>query len=127
VTAPSSPREALALTTPTATGLSPRFAATLAYAAWWVSGALFLVIEPVHPFVRFHARQAFLGLGGLWLAGAVLWLLAFVGVFASVLIFQAAIIAAEVIWAVGVLVWVYGLVQAWKGRWWAMPGVTSRN
>ncbi|MGE3840487.1 MAG: hypothetical protein AB7I50_02755 [Vicinamibacterales bacterium] len=119
--------EAAALTAPTATGLSPRAAATLAYAGWWVSGALFLVIEPVHPFVRFHARQALLGLGALWLAGAALWALAFVGVFASVVIFQAAIVGAELIWGAGVLVWAYSSYQAWQSRWWAMPGITSRK
>jgi uncharacterized membrane protein len=114
---------------PTATGLPPRVAATLAYAAWWVSGALFLVIEPTHPFVRFHARQAFLGLGAIWLAGCVLWAASFAAVFVSMVAFQTSLILAQAAWASGVVLWIVCLVRAWRGQWRAIPGLgaTSRR
>lgn len=107
----------------TATGLSPRAAATLAYAAWWVSGGLFLLLEPAHPFVRFHARQAFLGLGLIWLVGVGLWGLGLLAVFVSVPVFRASMIAAQVTWVVGIAAWIACLVQAWRGERWSIPGL----
>lgn len=122
----SVPAAAGELAAPTATGLSPRAAAMLSYSAWWVSGAFFLVLEPKHPFVRFHARQACLGLGAIWLAGGFVWAMAFVAVFLSVVLFQAAIVLAAIIWGGGVLVWSFCLVQAWQGRYWAVPWLQPR-
>lgn len=100
----------------TATGLSPRAAAVLAYSAWWLTGGLFLLLEPTHPFVRFHARQALLGLGGVWLLGLVLWGLGFVAVFVSSAAFLAFAVLAQVTWASGVVLWLVCLVQAGRGR-----------
>ncbi len=107
----------------TSTGLSPKVAATLAYAAWWVTGAFFLVVEPTHPFVRFHARQALFGLGAVWLVGCLVWASAWVAVFLSVALFQGAIVLAQIIWAAGALLWFYCLAQAWQGRRWQFPWV----
>ena len=45
------------------TGLTPRVAASLAYLAGPLSGALLLATEPASRFVRFHAWQAVLALG----------------------------------------------------------------
>lgn len=110
----------------TATGLSPRTAATLGYAAWWVSGALFLIIEPTHPYVRFHARQSLIALGLVWLIGFCLWALSFAALFVSVAGFRVTAVLAQVTWAVGVVVWIVCLVQAWRGRWWRVPGMKGR-
>src|SRR5262245_57877780 len=100
---------------PTATGLPPRTAALLAYSGWWVSGALMLLLEPSHPFVRFHARQAFLGLGAIWLIGLALWMASLAAVFVSIALFRTAAIAAQVVWGMGVAVWLVCLVQTWRG------------
>ena len=37
----------------TSTGLAPRTAATLAYAAWWMTGLIFWLLEREDRFVRF--------------------------------------------------------------------------
>jgi uncharacterized membrane protein len=108
---------------PTATGLAPRTAAALAYAAWWLTGAFFLIVEPRHPFVRFHARQALVAFGALWLAGLAFWAVSFVGVFVWPPLLRASAVAAQIIWGTGVVLWGACLVQAYRGRWWALPGV----
>lgn len=107
---------------PTATGLTPRTAAMLAYSGWWLTGALMLVLEPRQPFVRFHARQALLALGAAWLAGALLWVLSVAMAFFSPVLARAAAFCAQLVWGLGVLGWGLGLRRAWQLRWDAMPG-----
>jgi uncharacterized membrane protein len=107
---------------PTWTGLSPPTAAVLAYGAWWVSGAVFLVLEPGHPFVAFHARQAFRVFGTLWLAGTALWALGFLSVFVSPVLFRALSAASQLTWALGIVLWGVCLFHAARGRRWRVPG-----
>lgn len=119
----SRPVEDISSGVPTASGLSPRTAACLAYAAWWVSGGVMLAIEPMHPFVRFHARQAWVGFGTIWLAGVACWAASFAAAFVSPLALRVAAVLANVIWAGGLACWVACLVSAARGRRWAMPGL----
>ena len=60
------------------TGLRPHVAGSLAYLAGPLSGALLLAVEPASQFVRFHAWQSVVGLGGLALAAVSFLFLAFV-------------------------------------------------
>lgn len=106
---------------PTSTGLPPRLAACLAYSAWWVSGALVLAAEPTHPFVRFHARQALVGFGAIWLVGVVLWAASFLAAFVSPWAFRAVAVLANLVWVGGLTAWVVCLVAAGRGRRWALP------
>ena len=54
-----------------ARGLDPRAAAVLAYSAWWVTGALFLLVERHDARVRFHAAQSVVVFGAVSAAIAV--------------------------------------------------------
>jgi uncharacterized membrane protein len=117
----SAPLDATAAFGETATGLPPKVAATLAYAAWWLTGLLFLAAEPRNPFVRHHARQAVVVFGVLWLAGVGLWALSFVGIFLSPTSFWVTTVLAQTTWILGVALWIVCLVQAARGRWWAVP------
>ena len=56
----------------TASGLDANVAAALAYALGWVTGLVFLVLEPENRFVRFHAMQSVIVFGALSLA----WMIA---------------------------------------------------
>ena len=105
----------------TVSGLSPRAAACLAYAMWWVSGALMLAIEPTQPYVRFHARQAVRGFGAIWLVGMALWGLSVGLVFVSPVGFRVAAVLGQLTWAVGIAAWVVCLVKAWQGERWVLP------
>ena len=49
----------------TSTGLAENVAGMLCYVLCWISGVVFLVIEPSNKFVRFHAMQSILVFGGL--------------------------------------------------------------
>jgi uncharacterized membrane protein len=110
----------------TATGLSPRALSVLAYCAWWVSGALVLVLEPRHRDVRFHARQALIGFGAVWAAGVALWAVSFVLAFVSPLAFRAVTLLAQVLWVVAVLLTIVCVVKAWQGQCWPLPWIGRR-
>ena len=115
----------------TSSGLSPRTAACLAYSTWWVSGAVMLAAEPTNRFVRFHAWQATLVFGGLWLVGITLWGLSFAAAFVSPLAFRVVALVAPLAWAMAILAWVTCLWQAGHSRWfelpWVGPWVTART
>lgn len=104
-----------------ATALSPRTAAVLAYSAWWVTGLVFLVLEPDQPFVRFHARQAFWGLGLIWVVGLAVFVLGFALLVVSPVLFAVATGLAEVTWGAGLVLWVVALARTWRGDAWRLP------
>jgi len=47
-------------------GLKENVAATLSYAAFWITGIIFLLVDK-RPYVQFHAAQSLVVFGGLWL------------------------------------------------------------
>jgi len=112
-------------TGPTATGLDPRTAAVLAYLAWWLTGALFLALEPTHRFVRFHARQALVVFGLISIVGVALWLACLLSMFVSPVLFRVTAVLAPTVWVAGVALWAACLAQAARGRWWRVPIVGS--
>jgi uncharacterized membrane protein len=110
-------------TAPDATdsGLDPRVAATLSYVVWWLTGLLFLFIERRNAFVRFHATQSLVGLGTLWLAGVVTWVLAFATLLLNPTAFQVLLGIDILIWAAFLVGWVMCLFKAYKGERWKLP------
>jgi uncharacterized membrane protein len=103
------------------TGLTPQVAAALAYLAGPFSGALLLITERTDRFVRFHAWQAVLGLGGLGSAAALALILAFVMLIASPTAFWVMLWLAAIAAVAWVAAWGICLVQAYKGRTWKLP------
>lgn len=103
------------------TGLSPRVAGVLCYAAAWVSGLLFLAIERESRFVRFHAWQSVLAFGGLTLipvlsSGATI-LMAFVSPNA----FRVMAWVTQGLWIVLLAAWLLCVVQVTQGKRWKLP------
>lgn len=107
----------------TASGLTPRVAASLAYAAWWASGAVMLAIEPANQFVRFHAAQALAGFGALWLLGIVLWGLSFLSAFVHPAVFRGFALLGPAAWGLGIATWAWCTWQASTGRRGKLPWV----
>lgn len=107
--------------TPTATGLRPEVAASMAYLAGPFSGALLLASEPTNRFVRFHAWQAVLGLGLLGVAAFAFLLLAFVFLIVSPTAFWAMLWLSALTGITWVGAWGVCVVQAYKGRLWKLP------
>jgi uncharacterized membrane protein len=103
------------------TGLPPRSGALLAYLGWWVTGALVLLMEKRDGFIRFHAAQAFIGLGALWIGGLLFYGSAFLMLSVSELSFRVLLWLSLGIWAAGIGVWIVGLVSAVRGERWRIP------
>lgn len=103
------------------TGLDPHVAAAMAYLGGPFSGVLVLLGERTHPYVRFHAWQAVVGLGGL----GTLAVTALVTSFLTLLVSPFAFLLVYRLWqALGVLwlvVWGICLVTAYRGQAWKMP------
>ena len=111
----SPPRE------PSTTGLDPHVAGALAYLAGPFSGALVLLAERGSPYVRFHAWQAVIGLGGLGVLVTLFYGLAFASVVVSATAFHALLIVSGVMWALWIVCWATCLVKAFTRRRWKMP------
>ena len=109
------------LTAPSSTGLAPRTAAALAYLAGPFSGVLLLLAERTNTYVRFHAWQAVLGLGGLGLLAALLLLSAFLALFVSPVAFTVMYRSSAVVAALCVGTLVACLTRAFLGSAMKLP------
>jgi uncharacterized membrane protein len=56
----------------TATGLDENIAGLLCYVGWWVSGIIFLILEPKNRFVRFHALQSSIVFGIITVVSSII-------------------------------------------------------
>ncbi len=98
------------------TGLKKNTAGALAYLLGPITGVILLVIEK-DPFVRFHAMQSIVALGGLWVLS---WILPFT----VVLLFLSPIIAI-----LSFVIWLVCIYKAWQGEQWEVPvlGKIAKN
>ena len=103
------------------TGLQPPFAAALAYLAGPFSGIIVLLAERTNLYVRFHAWQAILALGGLGLFAVTLLLSAFLGLFLSPMVFKTLYVSSGIAAFVWLVVWALCLVKAFGGSAWRLP------
>jgi uncharacterized membrane protein len=103
------------------TGLEPQFAGALAYLAGPFSGILILLAERTNRFVRFHAWQAIVGLGGLGVLIVAMLLSAFLGLFVSPALFRGFYIAAGAAAFVWLIAWIICVVKAFSGAAWKLP------
>ena len=90
----------------TSTGLDENVAGLLCYVLGWISGIVFLLIEPENKFVRFHAIQSIIVFGILNIAGIILNLIPFIG---------------WIVPAVGFILWVVLMVKAYQGARYKVP------
>jgi len=102
------------------TGLSPRLAAALSYAAWWITGIVFYVLER-DPYARFHAAQAIAAFGAV-----AVFIVAFLGLAAASLSFMPAafvpfVWAAGLTWVGGMVLWLVVMWKAANGNAWRIP------
>ena len=97
------------------TGLEPTFAGALAYLAGPFSGVVLLMAERTNRFVRFHAWQAILGLGGLAMLAVLLLLSAFLGLFLSPGLFRTLYVLSGLVTLVWLVAWGFCLVKAFGG------------
>jgi uncharacterized membrane protein len=96
---------------PTSTGLQENIASLLCYILGWVTGIVFLILEPKNKTVKFHAIQSILVFGALSVIGAFLGWIPFVGTF----------FIAPLVGIVGFISWVVLMIKASQGGKWKYP------
>ena len=106
---------------PSATGLEPSIAAALAYLAGPFSGIVILLAERTNQFVRFHAWQSIIGLGGLGLIAAGLLFFSFVALLITPVLFVAMYWLAFLTAGLWIVAWGICLVKAFGGQAWKLP------
>ena len=94
----------------TSSGLDDNLAGTLCYVGWWVSGIIFLIIEPDSKFVRFHAIQSIIAFGIITVALAIVGPLPFVGP-----------VLSPIIGLTGFALWIAMMVKAHQGARYKLP------
>jgi uncharacterized membrane protein len=109
------------VTEPTSTGVDPRLSALLCYAAWWVSGLIFLIIERQHRAVRFHAAQSLVLFGGLSVIIAVLSFGSIAMLMVSGGAFQAARMLVYLVWLGAIVLWLVMMYRTYNGETWRVP------
>jgi uncharacterized membrane protein len=105
----------------TSTGVDPRLSALLCYAAWWVSGLIFLIIEHEHREVRFHAAQSLVLFGGLSILIAILSFGSVAMLMVSGGAFQAARMLVYLVWLAAVVLWLVLMYRTYNGETWRVP------
>jgi uncharacterized membrane protein len=89
----------------TSIGLEENVAGLLCYVLGWVSGIVFLILEPKNNFVRYHAIQSIIVFGAINIASLILGWIPIIGGF--------------LVWALGVLafiLWIVLMVRAYQGK-----------
>ena len=94
----------------TSTGLAENVAGLLCYVLGWMSGIVFLIIEPENKFVRFHAFQSIIVFGIISLIGIVFSPIPVLG---GIITWLASI--------VGFILWIVLMVMAVQSRKYKIP------
>jgi uncharacterized membrane protein len=110
---------------PTSTGVDPLIASMLCYAAWWVTGLLFLFLERTHRGVRFHAAQSLVLFGGLSLLMACVGAASAMSLFVAPTLFQTIVSINSLIWLACVILWAVLMVQTLRGETVRVPVVAE--
>jgi uncharacterized membrane protein len=106
---------------PSSTGLPSHRAATLAYAGWWVTGAIFWFVERRDRFVRFHAAQSTILFGAIALFIGLCGALAVASLSFMPGAFSVLIGAAGAAWVIAVVLWGVAMWKASRGDEWRIP------
>ena len=94
----------------TDSGIQPNIAALLTYLLGFVTGIVFLLIEKNNKFVRFHAMQAIIVFGVLFV---LQWVVSIVPIFG--------VIVSALLSLLGVVLWVVLMVKAYQGEKFKLP------
>ena len=100
----------------TSLGLPENVAGLLCYVLGWVSGLVFLLLEPENKFVRFHAVQSIVTFGGVTMISIALSILGFMP-FLGIL-FD---IANWMLGALAFVLWIVLMVKAVQGTMYKLP------
>ena len=92
------------------TGLKDNVAGVLCYVLGWVSGIVFLLLEPNNKFIKFHAYQSILVFGAITVVSMILSWLPIIGIFFG-----------AIIGAIAFILWVALMVLASQEKKYKLP------
>lgn len=93
------------MTQNTATGLRENVAALLCYVGGWISGIVFLILEPHNKTLKFHAMQSIIVFGACSVVDMVFGWIPFISLF-----------FVPVIGVITFILWIILMVQAYNGK-----------
>ena len=94
----------------TDTGIKENVAGLLCYLLTWVTGVIFLIIEPKNKFVRFHAFQSIVVFATLNIAMLIFWWIPILGW-----------IVGFIVWIGGFILWIVLMYKAYQGLKYKLP------
>lgn len=104
--------------TNTKTGLQENVAGLLCYVLGWISGIVFLVLEPDNKFVRFHAIQSIVIFGAYTVVSIVFGWIPIIGW-----------VLNSILGVIAFILWIILIVQAAQGKMFKLPvaGTIAEN
>ena len=100
-----------------ATGIQENVAGLLCYAAGWVTGLIFFLIDK-RPYVRFHAMQSIIVFGAL---NVLYWLILWSGWFGGFLGFAILGLLSSLLGLLMLVCWILCMVKAYQGQRFKLP------
>jgi len=98
------------------TGLDANLAGLLTYAAGFITGVVFLVLEKDSKFVRFHAMQSVMTFIGLFILNIAFTIVGFIPFFGWIIsLFGLFLIP------LGFILWIVLMLKAYQGEWFKLP------
>ncbi len=98
------------------TGLDANLAGLLTYAAGFITGVVFLVLEKDSKFVRFHAMQSVMTFIGLFILNIAFTIVGFIPFFGWIIsLFGLFLIP------LGFILWGVLMFKAYQGEWFKLP------
>jgi uncharacterized membrane protein len=124
ICASAGPAATVAAPAPSTSGLQPHSAAALAYLAGFVTGIIFLVIDPFKAdrFVRFHAFQSIF-FNVAWVGFWIVWMIAgmILGAITKGLFFIVELPVNLLLMVGGFCLWAYLMYSASQGKTFRLP------
>jgi uncharacterized membrane protein len=96
----------------TQTGLKENVAGVLCYVLGWVSGIVFLILEPKNKTIKFHAFKSIIVFGALTALGMIFGWIPFIG-----------IVFNSIFGVVGFILWIALMVLASQNKKYLLPVV----
>ena len=98
-------------------GLQENVAGLLCYAAGWVTGLIFFLIDK-RPYVRFHAMQSMIVFGAL---NVLYWLFLWSGWFGGFIGFAILGLLSSLLGLLMLVIWILCMVKAYQGQRFKLP------
>ena len=95
----------------TSTGLEENVASLLCYILGWVTGIIFLILEPENKTIRFHAIQSIIVFGIITIVDIFIWLPPH----------PVDRILNGILWAIAFILWVVLMYKAYQGEKYKIP------